>query len=780
MKASTAIAPTLSCFLAAIPPAILIHFLATTGTGIPSSDAINYFQVIEKVLEGNYRWTNYFYDTFVPMSSGHSGVFPVAANLLAALLFSWNVYAVLYFGVFLALLKLVLLFSAFTRSDKGVSRWLLLPLLSLLVFSPSQLSVFEFELTSMQYGFYQFGLSLGLWGLAKYGGVWKGLCVAGAGGTVASWSYGAGPMCWPVFLAMLWFIGERRWRSYFALAMWAYVASFPYIYFLVLRPHQGPYATETFRNYILLPRSLGWPFSSRFSEEQATFRGAVGWALLVLGIAFCLVTSSPRERRRAAPALALALFFILQIIQLTIFRSGFLYWYNGAFLLGWIAMLGLAYFFWTRPSVETDRLELARWNVGRYWAASLVFTALFFFLTSNLAFEGKSFFLDARSPVAESCMRYYDRAPTMCHEMVVRFPAKNTFMEMSDSFRRHRLAAFGPSQVWSLQGDYILSSVVVSEQGSSQGVKWVESTSGEGRSFRDFRRLDLWLSSLSAVEWTVALPKGLKSAEFRSAVAAASLEGDSSRGSALLDVSIRENSGKYERVFSRFVQGSTEGWVPIRIPLERYAGRSVSIVLSVRHEKGMAQAAGLFRYPHVVLRTDEDPGRAESLEIAPENVDIASVGMPKEGEGYFFPVDDHKRWRFSEISPSEDGVWKAGFDPHMIFDDSLNLNLREFSHFFIRIAASSAPRWGYKISSPPLLQVYYSLAGEEGLKVLDLPLLGDGKPHSYFFDLRLLELPRDAVLNFFRLDPIIGQDPPGKGSFMIESVGFLKKWKKAS
>jgi hypothetical protein len=113
--------------LCLIPIIRLFLILSTNGSNNLENDVVEYLLPMEKMLKGNYSWTNIFYDTF---KEGHSNIFPVLIQVLFAYLTDWNVFAPIYFRIILSCLKLILLFDAMTYYYKTWTKWLLLPILS--------------------------------------------------------------------------------------------------------------------------------------------------------------------------------------------------------------------------------------------------------------------------------------------------------------------------------------------------------------------------------------------------------------------------------------------------------------------------------------------------------------------------------------------------------------------------------------------------------------------------------------------------------------------------
>ena len=130
----------------------------------------------------------------------HSTLAVTPIYFLNARFFDWSVWAELGLGLALAAATLALLAGAIPRP----ARWPLLPLLSLLLFSTSRVSVFTFGEPALQYGLSQLGVAIAAFALACWPDRPIPLAQALAfGGILASWSWGGGIMTWPVFAIAL-------------------------------------------------------------------------------------------------------------------------------------------------------------------------------------------------------------------------------------------------------------------------------------------------------------------------------------------------------------------------------------------------------------------------------------------------------------------------------------------------------------------------------------------------------------------------------------------------
>jgi hypothetical protein len=140
------------------------------------------------------------------------------------------------------------------------------------VFSVSQISTFEFPLTTLQVGFNHVGFLIGVWALIRFSGQWKAIALVIGGGILASWSWACGVLTWPVFLLGMLLLNYRKLSHYLACLGAGAIAAWPYLYYGILHPVTDLYFTVTQRtpgekfsfvslcNVPFITRAIGWPF----------------------------------------------------------------------------------------------------------------------------------------------------------------------------------------------------------------------------------------------------------------------------------------------------------------------------------------------------------------------------------------------------------------------------------------------------------------------------------------------------------------------------------------
>ncbi|MDX1427127.1 MAG: hypothetical protein R3206_04815, partial [Salegentibacter mishustinae] len=322
-----------------IPIFRLINFLLTTGANNPSTDDVAFIPVIDQILSGNYNWLKFPIDVF---GNGHFVALPILFQTGISFLLDGNIYFMLMMGVGISAINLVLIHDSLTKLKKSKLSILLWPLIAFLLFLPSNISTFEFPLASFQFNLNQFGLVLGIWGLVRFRGEWKGVFVMVLGGVIASLSWGGGPLTWPVFLMGLVFLNYRRVGYYLFWLLAFLISSFPYIYFqLFAEPLGKNHPFLSIFNLPLIVKGVGWPLVSFFPVEKAHIIGILGLGVLLINLGFILFKRNKQKTMQSSAALMLIVYSLLNIWQISLFRESYAPWYSHSFILFWIGLIGL-------------------------------------------------------------------------------------------------------------------------------------------------------------------------------------------------------------------------------------------------------------------------------------------------------------------------------------------------------------------------------------------------------------------------------------------------------
>lgn len=743
-----------------IPLWRLLSFIHQNIQNVVSVDDVMIAPLIGKILEGKYAWQNLFKDTFI---NGHFQFWPIMTQLGFAKFFGWNQYYILYFGLFLAALKGLLIYLSFTVYVKNALRWLLLPLLSFLIFSPTQLTVYEFGFASMQLGLNHLGMALGVWGLLRFNARGFGLGLMVFGGCLSSWSWANGVLLWPVFLCGLIFLRAPR-RSYLVWWAAALLLSYPYLHFLILHPIRDLYPIVEQRpegfglpfvslfNLSFLIRALGWPLTENLSRVMALTRGLMAALLLVSGV--WLVDKQWKQAMRAslaAPVMIL-LFGLLNIWQISLFRWHMAQWYAAPFMMVWVGFVGLAYLF-SQDRKEFFRKQGAgadRWVYLRhFWAELVLLFTVFFYASSNLSFANQSYYAQTKSRISESCLRNYQSGPTYCEQTVFLWdPGQLGLMaRLGRAVDKNHLSVFAPRRTLTLQGDYILDDVRLRQEDWVLPVFWTKDLQAIPVSFKDTAKLNLFLHTPNAIDWKIKLPPKLKKAELRTAAAiSVSAPFDQEADGAFAQVWVIPQGQDPILLSSAFIGPKQRDWVPFDLSLLPYQGQTVTIRLTSQMNTGILHDWMMFRYPEIKLELAEEVApRAEPAAIVPSNTDLSSDFVKNTARDLSVAGSDKTAWRqpfLDELPDVMRGTWLFKYLRRDL-KSPLQLCLADYSHLVLKIGAPEEIFYR-------AVKVTLWLGAE--LREIWIPLLKDGNMHSYSYDLKLLELPRGAKVTGLRLD----------------------------
>lgn len=768
-----------------LPPLVrMIYFLVSTGVDSLSNDHLGYISVVDGILNGTYLWKNFFRDTFL---QGHSSAITVLVQVLFAKVSYFNVYWILCLGVILAMMKVGLLFLCFTFfSKKGPTEFLLIPVLFALMFSSSQVSTYEYDFASLEMGLHHLGILLGIWGLVRYPGLWRGVLFMILGAGLATWTWGGGPVLWPLLLfGMLFFRVRNPWQ-YLVVSFSALIAISPFFYFLVLHPGSGPFHQYekmiSFFRWPFLVKALGWPFAQGFSEQAAYRRGIVGLMLCVSGIGILLLMGK-RERKllvRSAPGLVLIFYCLLNIWQISVFRNVLEAWYAAPFMLGWIGMLDIAYVFWVRGKDGLDDSAGSGGRLGKVsivWSGVFIITLSFFYITSNWTIHDKSFFLRTRSPASGSCLRNFRNAPTYCEQQVFTWDPGDfgKLANLAIPLERNRLSVFAPRQRWTLQGDFIQDTVTVSQSPSVPSFSWSEGLSLVPRPFSDYHHLNAYLHSPNSISWKVSLPINLVEATLHSAVGISpSASADAQADGVLFQVAIQSEGGEEKEYFSLPLSSKDGQWRPFEIPLTPFSGQTITIRFGSDPLGNNLGDYAMYRYPYIDIQLNPK----ESLPvpppvIKPSNTDLSPLLR--------YPGDDKVSWnvanpdfwtihgmQLKHLEIGASSTWLVQKDPSMEFKLPLQVCLGDYSHFYVSLVVSEdIPQ--------KMLQIFYKLNGQpefDETRSVKIPLLLDGRPHTYTYDLKLLGLAPNDKLTGLRVDPVVEGSGRGRNEVELRDIGL--------
>jgi hypothetical protein len=221
------------------------------------------------------------------------------------------------------------------------------------------------------------------------------------------------------------------------------------------------------------------------------------------------------------------------------------------------------------------------------------------YLSSNLTYADKSFFLQTRSPAAEACVRAYRTAPAICDQLLRAYPgdwSRDYLAGLASILERHHLAAFAPRQEWALQGDFGLGNVRV--EPDTGAAIWSPDRGSTAAPWTDYRHLDLVISGAGKIGWTVTLPKTLRHATLHTTIATE--DSANAGGEALLAITIESAQGPTRTVSSEPSPSGEDRQLAVAAPLEDFAGQQITIWFATDN-CAAPTCRGVFRYPTIAL-----------------------------------------------------------------------------------------------------------------------------------------------------------------------------------
>lgn len=754
-----------------VPIVSVTRLLMTTGADNLGNDYLLYVTVIDQVLSGTYNWAHFFRDSF--FAGGHSMAIPSAIYLLTARFGSMSEYDLIIIGIAINGVRLLLLYDVLTRWTRHWLKLALLPVLSFLTFAVAQVSVFGFSQAGIQIFLSLGGFTLGLWGAVRFPGSWKGAWLVVLGGLISAWSGGYGVVAWPFLLLAMLALGFRRWRQYLLWLVVGVIAALPYLSFFAARAEVPP---NFFRIDFLL-QMIGLPLASYGDFHNMEMVGLVGLLAVIPGIYFAWRLRGTAAFGGALPPLILLGYSFVSIYQVTIFRDYPAPWYTSISLLYWSALVGLLSVV-CAPRGWTLRL---RWAAPRL-AWGLCFAALLgnFYLASNRDFLDKAMYLRMRRPVSSSCLLYYRTAPTYCEGYLFQWGIGNpqSIAQLAEPLEHHALSSFAPHQVWTLQGDFGLSNVQVQETPGVPGVVWsLADDSRVNRSgWDDFRHLNLFLHSPNAIHWTISLPLNVTRADFHSGAALSSsvdsgVEGDGVR----FEVFVKAGDGSRQSVYSRVMTPDETAWEPFIVPLQAYAGQTITLTLTSDMLGNVAYDWAMYQYPYIDVYFDTTRGSTAAA------LDLNRLLPPLSDADYQFDLAD---WNRINLRPgSGANTWEPDEQannpslPAVVYD-TMEICLSDYDYFYFRMGENSDSSEGVYLELNYLMDQpsgWTEAALDETLPTLNypvfrLPFVRDGEIHEYYYPVRLLELDDPAVLRGIRLVPVSG----GSSRVTIEDFRLIR------
>ena len=570
-------AKALAIALALLAPARMAWIVFTYGENNLSNDYVARVPIVAAILEGRYSLAHLFRDTWI--WGGHSWLGLLPFYWLNACFFAWDLNVELGIGLALTALKTLLVWLAVSGPLTRPARWTLLPALSFLAFSVSQVTSFTFGESVLQMQLAQVAVAAGALALARLADR-PGLRATSlaACGLLASWSWGGGVMAWPIFAAALFASGERSLRRWVLLPAAAALGLAQYVWFLLIAPLPSVVKSPGLRGLWRVLDLLGRPFANGTADFE-TKRAAIVFGAAGLALAAATVWAARHTLRERLPAFAILGWSLLLALQISVLRAGVAPWYIVPMTVFWLGLAAL--------------LAAAPRRLAAVGFATIAAGLLY----SNRTWEDKSLYLPSRAPVSAACLREWRTAPPGCHDLLFQWGKGDPgeFEVLASPLERAGLSVFGPRRTYLLQGDVAVGRVAVETPNRPAFLSRDGVTPADPK---DFHRLDFVLAPGSTVTWRVNLPPNLKSAQFLTRVHAAPGDEMLARG-ARVSVTAEGSSVTLDK--RAFVPRETAR--PLSVDLSSLAGKRVTLRLAAEETPEGATPL-VFEAPKIELRVD--------------------------------------------------------------------------------------------------------------------------------------------------------------------------------
>lgn len=760
-----------------------------------SNDYIGVVPVIDESFKGNFNFATLLNDARVGQ---HFVILPIVFHWVSAHFFDWNARSELFLGVVVNLIRSLLICDLISFSFDRKWRALVLGMVLAIVFSVTHLSVHLFGQACFPVSLTTLGFTLGLWGLAKYQGNWRSAALMLIGGIGSAASMGNVPPCWFAFFLGIVLYGYRKkqWFVYVAWFLGAIISFAPYLNSLVFKS-QGLKDSQHAFSPLFFINLLGRPFSNEVGYNcgriaMAEQAGLIG--LLMLAIALVALWARKTYTVSVKSSLLLCAYGLSSVVMLSVVRTLVAPWYGTFATYFWMGLIGLLLSSVLSVEVSSDksvdflsgRLKLRQISSGKFWSSAALACLLMlpiFYMLSNKSWTDKHAYMYTRAPASESALRHYRTAPTYIESLLFQWGDGRTGLVESFArpLDRHLLSSFAPNQTWSLQGDFVLPEVKVTNFEASPAVRWIQDTAvSKTVSWSNYEHSNLYIPTPNAVSWQIALPDDLKSAKLHSAFTIGRA-GRKSVGTitdgATGQIYLVEN-GKSKILLAKSLCSKPLQWLALDADLTKWRGQTVNLLFTSDGGSDRSDDLCLFQYPVVEVKLERRRGhfpqpvldQKGSIQV-PVNTDLdKNFGADFVDEFALPPIASFASKPFTLATPASVNALDDQNNLHFEsrrFEFKNPLSLQKYSHFVVDMSAPLALR---KRSLAALLTF------KDGtVKGFSIPLLPDANMHRYSYELKLLELEQNSTVKELILYPVAnpGNSDPQSGVF-VKSISLAK------
>jgi hypothetical protein len=535
----------------------------------------DYFKLIVSVN----RLTDVFPPPLTALYYGsHFLLTPLLSCIVNALFFAWSIRLEIAFGVCIFLVRTIfawlIIFSVRDRFLGLPSVFYLLFLLSL-QFSPVNISLMDYPMSSLPSGLTTVGFVIALWCLLRGKNNSVVLMGSGLSALFASYSLGTFVPVWLtlVVVALLQKIKLRRlivcWTPFVVMSI------LPYLAFLLCEPGG---AKIDMTPGISVPRFL--EIVGLLLDNTAKARAPIAALVSAMSLCFavCATAFVLNKRSQIATldgaasksngAIGLMLYSVTCCLLISLARSSVGPWYIAYSILFWFGLLGLLPHFCLALSGRQRLLAFLR-----------VFFA-FALLMSTVRgvwqkFGPQDYFDSGRSMAAEATLRNIDIAPTDAY-LMLNGSDPLTAREVQEALRI--LIVRGWGHFWkknslSLQSEYGLPQVVVHTKDAAEFLSWREPGKlSKTAPYTAARALCLRLPACSSLDWTPRIKASAYPVFLH-----LSFRAESGEGRASIKVIERDSSGE---LLARDFFADKGRWQSVEIPVMQSrteSGTTISI-----------------------------------------------------------------------------------------------------------------------------------------------------------------------------------------------------------
>ncbi len=571
---------------ALIPIARAFHFVLSAGVNVPSNDDVVFFNLIERMTRSDYPWQNYFSDTLI---NGHSFAVGQALFWLNAVLTRSNQTAMICAALLLLLARLHLtndyLFGKYPRQTQLLS----LPILSVLLFAPSQTAILGHGTFSLTWQLNLFANIFSLWAITKWKDSPAAKAVAAVSITIGCWTGALSTPVLPLLFLQNYLNGARHAKEYLWIMAATTLSIAPYLASFTIPSNNSRSISQQIVGFnpTTFLNILGRPFSDGIGYNHGHIQQAYNaglFGLICLGILLFMAgknTDWKAKQEFLIPSIICMGMGTISVALVATVRPFIAPTNCSISALFWCSLAALAIYCFAC----CDRNK----EITRVCALFMLASVVAFTVVHSRKFEDKQYYLDNRAPFCASMLRHYRQAPTYATSMM--FKLDNTPpTSLAIPLESHGWSVFAPHREYILQGDFALPLVVLHRKNGGR-IFWVKGESAKNYgSWKTYVHLNLALQGQSDLDWQVKIPKGC--------------------ATALLDCKQMKKCGPEETVNQcvrlKFEDGSTasvnELETPQGINLCKFAGQTITI--QFHHTK---PGVCIFKYPTLELDAPCEP-----------------------------------------------------------------------------------------------------------------------------------------------------------------------------